>query len=42
MDFKKISPEKLEVGMKIAVQYPIQYGWYSYTGLTRYDMYKCL
>ncbi len=39
MDFKKISPEKLEVGMKIAVQYPIQYGWYSYTGLTRYDMY---
>ena len=39
MDFEKISPEKLEVGMKIAVQHPICYGWHSYTGLTRYDMY---
>ena len=39
MDFKKISPEQLEVGMKITVQHPIHYGWHSYTGLTRYDMY---
>lgn len=39
MDFKKISPEQLEVGMKIAVQHPILYGWCSYTSLTRYDMY---
>ena len=39
MDFKKISPEKLEVGMKIALPYPIRCGWYSYTGLTRYHMY---
>ena len=39
MDFKKISPEQLEVGMKITVQHPILYGWCSYTSLTRYDMY---
>lgn len=38
MDFKKISPEQLEVGMKIAVKHPIRYGW-KYTGLTQYDMY---
>lgn len=37
MDFKKISPEQLEVGMKITVQHPILYGWCSYTSLTRYD-----
>lgn len=39
MDFKKISPEQLEVGMKITVQHPIHYGWHVYTGLTRYDTY---
>lgn len=38
MDLKKISPEQLEVGMKIAVKHPIRYGW-KYTGLTQYDMY---
>ena len=39
MDLKKISPEQLEVGTKIAVQHPIRYMWHLYTGLTRYDMY---
>lgn len=39
MDFKKISPEQLEVGMKVAVAYPVCYGWFSYTGLIRYDYY---
>lgn len=38
MDLKKISPEQLEVGMKIAVKHSIRYGW-KYTGLTQYDMY---
>lgn len=39
MDFKKISPEQLEVGMKVAVAYPVCYGWCSYTGLIEYDYY---
>lgn len=39
MDFKRISPEQLEVGMKVAVAYPVYYGWHSYTGLIRYVYY---
>lgn len=39
MDLKKISPEQLEVGMKVAVAYPVYHGWHSYTGLIKYDYY---
>ena len=39
MDFKKISPGQLEVGMKVAVAYPVCYGWHSYTGLIGYNYY---
>lgn len=39
MDFQKIPPEQLEVGMKVVVAYPVYHGWHSYTGLTEYDYY---
>ena len=37
MNFERISPEQLEVGMEIAIAYPINYGWYFNTGLVKYN-----
>ncbi len=39
MDFQKITPEQLEVGMKVAIAYPLYYGWHSYAGLIEYNYY---
>lgn len=39
MNFQKILPEQLEIGMRIVVAEPFYYGWHSRTGLTRYRHY---
>lgn len=39
MNFQKILPEQLKVGMRVVVAEPFYYGWHSRTGLTRYRYY---